>query len=215
MSKEKLLSLFPTGLLATTLDLDKSASEIDFDLPFITPEILNFLAEIINNRHIPDTIPDNLLRTADYLQLDLLSVLSNPEYKNFHLQYPNINLLDKASLDTSPTYDQVMTYAIQHQYTELFEYMLENTNGENHVEDARLLGLSVIGNFTEGVRALLQERKVDPKYVAVPLSIVKDVFPSKAGEIEASAFMGLGIPEVLRYALGSNIDIFNLLLPYF
>lgn len=199
-----LLKLFPGSFLSTVLEQDSKATEIELTMPFLTKEILTFLAEMINTQSIPETLPSNLedlKKSGDYLGIDILVLLADPLYASFHTQYA-MNLLDPTVVNTN--YMTILTYTIQHGFTQFLQYILARTNPEDHEEDTTLLGLSVIGNYPVAVRMFLS-RGANPKSSSVSQGLIKATFPS-------SRVQGT---HILEHALYADIDIFNVLLHYF
>lgn len=214
--REQVLNLSSTGLLAQALEIDPTAPEIDITQPFITPEILTFLGAMITTQQIPKSIPDNsknLALTGDYLGLPILEVIANPEYKVFKNHYPDLDLVrSKPLLNSELLYRQIMIYAIQHKYSELFDYLISITNLQS--VDKEIISLSVIGDFVEGVREMLRERKIDPLTASeVSRETIRVYFPN-ADPILAYAFPISDIPTIFQYTLYANIEILNLLLPF-
>ena len=224
--KHQFLQMFPTGLIAQALDLNPSAEEIDITQPFVTPEILDFLSSLVNNQTIPATFPSNLAnlgRTGHYLGIDLLSAVANPLYSQWVITNPAFagplagasapaNLLNPLSLDTY--YSPAMIWAIRLKYPEMFRYLIDNTQPHPEVDDM-LLPLAVLNGFNEGVRLLLQRRKVDPMTAKVDKKTVLSVFPEKRGNSDLNALLKYrSISKSFLFSLLNDISVFNLLAPY-
>ncbi len=99
VNKDNIIELFPNSLLGTIISLDKSVELIPLTNPIITPNILNILAYIINNKTLPIIPSDPEYAIASrYLLIEALGLLSDPDIAIFLKTYLDINLLDAQSI---------------------------------------------------------------------------------------------------------------------
>lgn len=211
--KDKLLALFPTGLIATILDLDPTAEEIDIQTKIITPEILNWIQKMIVEGRIPDPIPDNLNKAGDYLQLDLFQVVADPDYPDFRQTYPDINLLDTSILNNPEIYNPVLQYALIHHYFPLLNYLFTYSTPVDHQEeDTRGVSLAILFNDMYGLKRLLETRNAE--YHGFPVDLTKCNFdiPNRS-VVNDTAYNNTNPSLVYAIAMG-NWEMVKYLLSY-
>lgn len=219
--RDRFLRLFPTGLIATTLELDPEATDIDIPTAIITPDILDFFQSIVMEGKIPDIISvdkDNLYRTGDYLQLDLLQVVADPLYSDFHQTYPEINLVDRDSLNTDIIYNSILEYALRNHYSSLLDYLFENTNPEEHQEaDRGGVSISAVSNDIYGLQQLIKVRRAnwmgDLLSVDETTDIIK-VAGERKEELNQRFYARGDIPSIEYAMISGNWEILQFLLPY-
>lgn len=213
------------GLFYDTLQLDPNATELDLEMPFLTPDIIKFAADLLNTGQIPYTVPENkenLRQAAGYLGLDILEVLADPLYPVWRQSNPGINLLDLATLSQGKTYLDAMTSAIRSRYTTLFRYILRNT--PPMPVDSTLLPLVVLSNMTDSVRRLLGERKVDVMTASIPRGRIASIFREAVtveGRFSLDYWVSVyfqsykKIPQAYFFSLNAeDPEIVRIILPY-
>src|SRR5438034_1115852 len=97
--------------------------------------------------------------------------------------------------------------------------MLSNMKDIPHIQDSELLGLSVIGDFTEGVKGFIKEKNINPKSAIVSAKLLELTFPDKVDDkinkLQTYGVTLSKLPQILRNSVSANINIVNLILPYF
>ena len=215
--KDKLLASFPTGLIATTLELDPSATDINIPTAIITPDILDFFQRMVVENKIPDNIPediDNIFRAGDYLQLDILQVVADPLYSEFHQLYSDINLLDTQSLNTPEIYNRVLEYALTNHYSSLLDYLFSNTNkGEHKEADTRGVSIAILSDYMYGVEELLKLRGTGWRGSLVDLSVYRPDLPNVT-QLSNMVNKHPEIASLIYVIINGNWNIMQLLSPY-
>ena len=103
LPRDELLHTFPESLLSKALEQDPSATQIDIPNRDVTPASLNALSSILTTHKIPIVKPDpSYIRASNYLNIDILTALADPELNKFLRSYSDINLLDIPPLPPSP-----------------------------------------------------------------------------------------------------------------
>ena len=134
VSKVNLLELFPESMLSKALELDKSATEIPISNTYVTNIILEILEYMIDKKELPPTflledrkeLPEvNCIKSAGYLNIDILEVLSSPNIYKFIMSYPTINLVDTRSLAKLSNYKSIMSYALKHLDLYILKYLFQ------------------------------------------------------------------------------------------
>ncbi len=80
LSRDKFLSLFPRSMISSALN-DLEANEIEITSSHVTPNILNTISDMTENKRIPYPIKcskDELLLASRYLLIDELEVVASP-----------------------------------------------------------------------------------------------------------------------------------------
>ena len=118
--------MFPDSLITTTLNLTHEL-DIPLDNSLVTPDILQLLEYVVTNKDYP-YIPDPKVGVSlDYLGIDFPDIVYDPRYIPFREAFPD---LDWNNLDQN--YDRIMEYAVNNNFPELSQYLLEHSHPEEH-----------------------------------------------------------------------------------
>lgn len=123
---ERFLSYFPQSLIGTTVDLT-GENEIDITQPFVTKDVMDVIWNIVEYDRILDfntSITQNLMRSGDYLNIDMLIMIADPKWRNMTKKYPNVNILNEA--DMKEYGDRMFVDAIIDNYELFIDYLLNN-----------------------------------------------------------------------------------------
>lgn len=121
---DKLIKFAPNSLLATTVDLTHE-NDIVINQPFVTPDVMNVLWNIIEHSSIPRFDPDigpNLIRVGNYLNIDLLVMIGDLQWQHFITEHPNVNLLNPDDLKMYG--NDLLVWSVKNDYLLLMDYML-------------------------------------------------------------------------------------------
>lgn len=122
-SREQFISMFPYSPVSLALQ-DTEADEVELIHSEVTPYILNYLSNTINCNILP--IPEyNMTSASRYLLIPILGIVSSPLYPSFRETFPDVNLFTFPFND--PQYDQLLTYAIKNNWSELVDYLRDYT----------------------------------------------------------------------------------------
>lgn len=166
--KGHFMSLFPNSLIATTVELT-GQEDVPIDKDFITLDIMSFIQRITQNGIIPDTIPQNMGKAADYLGMDLLLVLADPKWKDFS-EFIEGNILDPQDIKTFGK--EMFIFSVLNDYPLLMDYLInvgvdptiivmtEEYGGVDY--DYNGLMLASMRGYTQIVKRLLSDPRVSP-----------------------------------------------------
>lgn len=212
LDKDKLLSLFPTSLLATTLDMDPDVEVIELSMKFITPEVLDLVRELVETRCTPAHVNDStqLIEAGKYLLMDILIVMGNPKYKEYTEAFPRKNLLD-------PTYDVFhrIKYALRTGYASLYTYLYPYVNDDGLRYE--LLTMSVVMNQLDRVKELLSDGTLNITEVPIYTSEFFTHQGLKVPHMVKVSLVAETVSKVniLGYALDASCDLFQYLLDHY
>lgn len=156
--REKFMTTFPYSMLTSALEHDPNVDTIRLEEKSVTPNILEFLRNILLYEAVP-SVPrsEPLAEAGKYLGIDLLPVVDKFQYDD--IKY--INLVNPKAI-TKQNYIRLMIYATTKDYPELFRYVLDRTNpSEYQDQDQKLLSIAVLKNNISFVRLFLR-RGIDP-----------------------------------------------------
>ena len=170
-NKDNFESIFPESVITQILETTHKSS-IDITQPFITPYILNIIQSIIKSRAIPSLDPgslDYVRKAGDYLNMDLLLIISDPKYDKMssYLKRLRLNLIDvKNSVNVKDflgvaVVGRLLNYSIEENYESLLDYLLNqgvdpSINDNDAIREASWKGNPHI------VRRLLQDSRINP-----------------------------------------------------
>lgn len=120
---------FPDSLISVILEQDPETTTISLTQSFITPEILNTVAYIINNGATPPVLPENrqyLRKAGDYFNIDVLTLLGDPFYLQFHEQFPDVDLVKIQNISPFQDYKEMLLYTLQSHAYDFTKYLVEH-----------------------------------------------------------------------------------------
>lgn len=218
---EAFTQLFPNSVI--TLALQQSGEkEIPLDNPKVSPDILRYLAKVLDTHTFPPTNSD-LRPQLDYLSIDLPEFVYSSAYANLSLTHPEIKFLDSKDLDLN--YGLIHDTIVGSDLYSLAEYLYAHTNPEDHVQQdlylyTRLLQRDVPSTFTERLAILVYQSRsmkniIDEEYLTNQefviltsgyLDLYRITGLDKIGDSVISSSTGLltHILESLIEAIGSN-----------
>lgn len=121
------MSIFPGSMIETTLTLCATDMEIELTQPFITPQVINCLWTIIEygyptGSELNPKVQEDFRKSADYLGIDILSVIGDPMWPVLIQRYKrNLGLEDFKRYG-----EALLDYGIDHNYGTLISYLIEN-----------------------------------------------------------------------------------------
>lgn len=157
--RDNIVTLFPTSLLASALQLDPEAEVIDIPNADVTPKALIALEYILTYQDLPNVPVDPEYNTAgNYLNIDALSLLSDPTLPLFRQEYPDINLIDF----NPESYRTVVEFAIWNNSPMLSRYIFGHVPPEQTkaIDEYMVRGAAESDNLA--VLDQLLRRGVDP-----------------------------------------------------
>lgn len=155
-SKEDLLSSYPESLITNILELS-SDTYIEFTQPFITPQVMSVLVNI-SQHFIPTinpSISENLVKTGNYLNIDILAVIGSPKWAEIcrlHGKTFTLPLEDKRGLFRT---------AVNYNYVELIDYLIKN-GVDPCIDDNYAIQQASNYGYLSLVNRLLQDPRVNP-----------------------------------------------------
>lgn len=161
INRDNLISLFPQSLLAVTLEQDPSTDIIELSVPVVTPEILDIIKYVTDNKKSPVGINYNeaLITAGDYLNMDYIQALSDPQYKIFREGLS----LDLISIDKS-SYESAMTCVINHDAYYIGRYISHTISPELTIDIDPVLFIKAIKTRRIWSVDLFLRRGLDPSY---------------------------------------------------
>ena len=124
VDKDKLLNTIPDSLLANTIELDPTATDIPITNQFVTPKVLRVVEYLVNNERLPTVVSGFEYRLASrYLLIDQLAQLSEPiessidKYLGTSFDIRNINQVRKY-------FNELVQFAVEHHDDFLLWYVL-------------------------------------------------------------------------------------------
>lgn len=122
--RELFLSYFPESLIASALLLDPTSTEVNIELPVVTPIAMNYLDIFLNQSgditQLPSD-PEALTEAGRYLGIDLYDVLADPNFAEFNQVFYPLILVKPHRL--IGLYNQLIEFAILRQYYTLLRYI--------------------------------------------------------------------------------------------
>lgn len=133
--KSKFISFFPGSLINTILDVT-GENIIDMTMPFVTPTVMDILQSIIDYGSIPNffldtpigfdlNIQSNLIKSGNYLNIDLLVMIGDEKWKDFvagDWGISDINILDPADIEADGSW--LFKCAIEYNYELLVSHLI-------------------------------------------------------------------------------------------
>lgn len=134
--KSQILRKYPQSLLATTLEQDPTATEIELTQPFITPTIIETVGEIIDIGGVPcltvEEVTNNDFQQASrYLAMPILNIIGTQGYVAFQNEFVctskgiPLNILDPKM--TLSVFRDVIIFCFTNEANEVGEYLARNT----------------------------------------------------------------------------------------
>ena len=152
-NRDLFITTFPDSMIATALQ-DPEADEVDIPNRVVTPYVLNYLSSILVG-DIPEIPVENMNNASRYLLIPLLNIVSDPNYAKLRKDFPTLNIDDPVQLNEH--YQDILMFALQHNYTSLINYIFEHTDVNTHQNDNfRALFVSVYMNNVPVTVKLLQ-----------------------------------------------------------
>lgn len=210
VNRFQLLELFPNSLPSLVLDLDPTTENIEIPNPIITPDVLDAIKYMVENKNTPMVTPkENWEQAGKYLLIDVISAMADPDYLSVR-QKTRINLFDKN--DLKKRYSHLINFFIIYDAPKIIEYILNHTPFNR--KDSELYQNALREYKIEIVKLFIQKRGIVPThwnlyYVATHnnMDLVKLILSSRKwdGDILLEAHK-----RAIEY---SHIDIAKLLIP--
>lgn len=202
--RKQFQDMFPDSMICTAFS-DPSENSLDLTHSSITPEVMEYLRGIIQEKklYIPEA-PEKFTEASRYLLIPILEIVGHPRYKSFIEKYPNIDLLQKPSL--ADNYSHILVYALLHDYSCLYQYLFEQIGyeGRNNYYGRYL---SAYKNNVRVMKALYKE-----DYTPIRYSTFRDLIDSKRDPPHVWEYYqnkSLSLTEACL--LGRANDTFNLI----
>lgn len=154
--RELFLSYFPESTIASALTLDPTTSEINIELPVVTPIAMTyldiFLRECGDVTLLPAD-PEALTEAGRYLGIDLLDVLADPSFPEFNVQFYPLILVKPNRLIL--TYDRLIGFALEQKSLPLLKYIYHHVPANDYEIDKINLMKAVAQGNSNLVKLLL------------------------------------------------------------
>ena len=165
LDRNRLLELFPTSFLSTTLNLDPTAEVIDIPSRDVTPNMLNIVKIMIDTDNVAlydSKIPkEEYIRASNYLNIDILTAMVDPNYNLFVQSHPLMNLLHI----TDDDFDEILPFSATSGGNQLVWYLFRtlpfNLLYYISFSNSMLVVASYYGSI-DVVRLLLRREGVNP-----------------------------------------------------
>ena len=182
LDKSRLHELFPTSFLATTLDIDPTTEVIEIPSRDVTPNMLNIVKMMLDTDRVvlynPNIPKDEYIRASNYLNIDILTAMADPNYNLFVQSHPFLNLLHLVAED----YEDILAfsatsnnYLASNGYEGFLSSEIKSPNGNQLIWylfrifpsdtediDNRMLVVSSYSGSLDIVRLLLRRSWVNP-----------------------------------------------------
>ena len=166
LSISNIQKYFPKSMLNTILTTDPSVTDINIEVASITPPILDYIAQVINEKKLSPPnkdIREGLIKAGKYFILDMILVACDPLYS----ELPAINLFGICLInETNHTialedYEKGLSWAIQYKYLQLIDYLFRHIQRPYSDIDSRMFNYAVVYGLIKVVSAFITVRKID------------------------------------------------------
>ena len=115
--RQAILKFIPDSVLGRALSGDPSVDIINIPNKVVTPEVMDMLQNILVNGKLPSIYisppsQEDYINSANYLGIDALGLLVDPNWPNFAKSYPSINFLNPSIIRSKTFYQRMMSYAL-------------------------------------------------------------------------------------------------------
>lgn len=176
LDKAGLLQLFPTSLLSTTLDQDPSAEVIEITHRDVTPAILDMVKVMIDTDRVvshDSSIPqDEYIRAGNYLNIDILTAMTDVNYNLFVQSHPLTNLLHIVDDD----FDIILPFSATSGGYQLVWYLYRSYTDIRLFHESISNSMLVVASYSGSVdlvRLLLERKYVNPATASVNEHVYK------------------------------------------
>lgn len=198
VNQDNLITLFPTSIFVSVIDLDPNVTEINITHPSVTIEVLRVIEHLITHESFPSVLPDigELRAAANYLGIELLYCAHllvthshghiNPLSYRTERYFPDLIMTAMEYGDDRTVtylasllppdlylarYTDYLEMAIQMTSLPLLRHILLVTPGDRQVELHRLANM-VVRSWHDGFLFLQQTRNLNPLEVPADCSAV-------------------------------------------
>src|SRR5437868_7667407 len=126
-NRDYLIESFPGSILADAAELVTQPDEvIPLTSPLVTPSLLLFLHDYIEQQEIPARIPTDtdLMAASAYLNIPLLALLTDPWFPTYRLLQPDINSM-WFTVITEDVYENMLNMAVFGKATHIVWYLMQ------------------------------------------------------------------------------------------